>query len=157
QHPAYMQSLYPFHYWDIISNWSRERRLSPPLVIGLMRQESRFEAQIRSRSGAIGLMQIMPDTGSWIASKKGVSNYNLDNPADNISFGTWYLDYTHNRYKDNSMLAVASYNAGPGAVGRWVEERGVGDPDEFVNNIPYEETRDYVSKVLGTYWNYLRL
>ena len=102
-------------------------------------------------------MQIMPDTGSWIASKKGVSNYNLDNPADNISFGTWYLDYTHNRYKDNSMLAVASYNAGPGAVGRWVEERGVGDPDEFVNNIPYEETRDYVSKVLGNYWNYLRL
>jgi soluble lytic murein transglycosylase len=157
QHPAYIQSLYPFHYWDIISNWARERRLSPALVIGLMRQESRFEAQIRSRSGAIGLMQIMPDTGSWIASKKGVSNYNLDNPSDNISFGTWYLDYTHSRYSDNSMLAVASYNAGPGAVGRWVEERGVGDPDEFVNNIPYEETRDYVSKVLGNYWNYLRL
>ncbi len=157
QHPAYIQSLYPFHYWDIISNWARERRLSPALVIGLMRQESRFEAQIRSRSGAIGLMQIMPDTGSWIASKKGVSNYNLDNPSDNIKFGTWYLDYTHSRYGDNSMLAVASYNAGPGAVGRWVEARGVGDPDEFVNNIPYEETRDYVSKVLGNYWNYLRL
>lgn len=157
QHPAYMQSLYPFHYWDIIANWARERKLSPALVIGLMRQESRFEAQIRSRSGAIGLMQIMPDTGSWIASKKGVSNYNLDNPSDNIRFGTWYLDYTHSRYGDNSMLAVASYNAGPGAVGRWVEARGVGDPDEFVNSIPYEETRDYVSKVLGNYWNYLRL
>lgn len=157
QHPAYMQSLYPFHYWDIIDNWARERKISPALVIGLMRQESRFEAQIRSRSGAIGLMQIMPDTGSWIASKKGVSNYNLDNPSDNISFGTWYLDYTHSRYGDNSMLAVASYNAGPGAVGRWVEARGVGDPDEFVNSIPYEETRDYVSKVLGNYWNYLRL
>ena len=157
QHPAYMQSLYPFHYWDTIANWSRERKLSPALVIGLMRQESRFEAQIRSSAGAIGLMQIMPDTGSWIASKKGVSNYNLDNPADNISFGTWYLDYTHSRYGDNSMLAVASYNAGPGAVAGWVESRGVGDPDEFVNSIPYEETRDYVSKVLGNYWNYLRL
>ncbi len=157
QHPAYMQSLYPFHYWDTIANWSRERKLSPALVIGLMRQESRFEAQIRSSAGAIGLMQIMPDTGSWIASKKGLSNYNLDNPADNISFGTWYLDYTHSRYGDNSMLAVASYNAGPGAVAGWVESRGVGDPDEFVNSIPYEETRDYVSKVLGNYWNYLRL
>ena len=89
QHPAYMQSLYPFHYWDIISDWSKERNLSPALVIALMRQESRFEAQIRSRSGAIGLMQIMPETGSWIASKKGVNNYNLDNPLDNISFGTW--------------------------------------------------------------------
>ena len=157
QHPAYMQSLYPFHYWDLISNWSRDRKLSPALVIGLMRQESRFEAQIRSRSGAIGLMQIMPETGSWIASKKGVNNYNLDSPADNINFGTWYLDYTHSRYGDNSMLAVASYNAGPGAVGRWVAERNIPDPDEFVNSIPYEETRDYVSKVLGNYWNYLRL
>ncbi len=157
QHPAYMQSLYPFHYWNLISNWASDRKLSPALVIGLMRQESRFEAQIRSSAGAIGLMQIMPETGSWIANKKGVSNYNLDRPDDNISFGTWYLDYTHSRYGDNSMLAVASYNAGPGAVGRWVEKRGVGDPDDFVNSIPYDETRDYVSKVLGNYWNYLRL
>jgi len=157
QHPAYIHSLYPFHYWELISNWANERKLSPALVIGLMRQESRFEPQIRSRSGAIGLMQIMPDTGSWIASKKGVNNYNLDRPEDNINFGTWYLDYTHGRYGNNSMLAVASYNAGPGAVGRWVEAGGVGDPDEFVNNIPYDETRDYVSKVLGNYWNYLRL
>ena len=157
QHPAYMRSLYPFHYWNLISNWANERKLSPALLIGLMRQESRFEAQIRSSAGAIGLMQIMPDTGSWIASKKGVNNYNLDKPEDNISFGSWYLDYTHNRYGNNSMLAVASYNAGPGAVAGWVEERGVGDPDEFVNSIPYDETRDYVSKVLGNYWNYLRL
>jgi len=157
QHPAYMQSLYPFHYWDLISNLANDRKLSPALIIGLMRQESRFEAQIRSRSGAIGLMQIMPDTGSWIASKKGVNNYNLDKPEDNINFGTWYLDYTHSRFGNNSMLAVASYNAGPGAIGRWVEAKGIGDPDEFVNNIPYDETRDYVSKVLGNYWNYLRL
>ncbi|MCL1490649.1 MAG: transglycosylase SLT domain-containing protein [Pseudanabaena sp. Salubria-1] len=157
QHPAYIHSLYPFHYWDLISNWSRDRKLSPALVIGLMRQESRFEAQIRSRSGAIGLMQIMPDTGSWIANKKGVNSYNLDRPEDNINFGTWYLDYTHSRFGDNTMLAIASYNAGPGAIGRWVESRGLGDPDEFVNNIPYDETRDYVSKVFGNYWNYLRL
>ena len=157
QHPAYIHSLYPFHYWDLISNWSRDRKLSPALVIGLMRQESRFEAQIRSRSGAIGLMQIMPDTGSWIANKKGLNSYNLDRPEDNINFGTWYLDYTHSRFGDNTMLAIASYNAGPGAIGRWVESRGLGDPDEFVNNIPYDETRDYVSKVFGNYWNYLRL
>lgn len=157
QHPAYMQSLYPFHYWNLVSSWSSDRKLSPALVIGLMRQESRFEAQIRSRSGAIGLMQIMPDTGLWIANKRGVNNYNLDNPTDNINFGTWYLDYTHSRYADNSMLAVASYNAGPNRVAQWVQERSINDPDEFVNSIPYDETRDYVSKVLGNYWNYLRL
>ena len=102
-------------------------------------------------------MQIMPDTGLWIANKRGVNNYNLDNPTDNINFGTWYLDYTHSRYADNSMLAVASYNAGPNRVAQWVQERSINDPDEFVNSIPYDETRDYVSKVLGNYWNYLRL
>ena len=131
--------------------------ITPALVIALMRQESRFEAQIRSSAGAIGLMQVMPETGAWIASQKGVKSYNLDSPLDNINFGTWYLDYTHSRYGNNTMLAIASYNAGPGAVGSWVEARGIGDPDEFVNSIPYSETRDYVSKVLGNYWNYLRL
>ncbi|PZU95277.1 MAG: lytic transglycosylase [Pseudanabaena sp.] len=156
-HPAYLRSLYPFHYWDLISQWSRERKLSPALVIGLMRQESRFEPKIRSSVGAVGLMQIMPETGAWIASQKGIKKYNLDSPTDNISFGTWYLNYTHSTYGDNSMLAIASYNAGPGAVGRWVQERKITDSDEFVNSIPYEETRDYVSKVLGNYWNYLRL
>jgi soluble lytic murein transglycosylase len=157
QHPAYIRSLYPFHYWLSILEWSNQRKISPALVLGLMRQESRFEAQIRSSAGAIGLMQIMPETGAWIASKKGLSSYNLNNPNDNIKFGTWYLDYTHSRYGNDSMLAVASYNAGPGAVGSWVSSRSINDPDEFVNSIPYRETRDYVSKVLGNYWNYLRL
>ncbi|OIP70699.1 MAG: lytic transglycosylase [Oscillatoriales cyanobacterium CG2_30_44_21] len=157
EHPAYLRSLYPFHYWDLISQWSQERKISPALVIGLMRQESRFEPRIRSSVGAVGLMQIMPETGAWIAVQKGIKKYNLDNPTDNISFGTWYLNYTHSSYGDNSVLAIASYNAGPGAVGRWVQERRITDSDEFVNSIPYEETRDYVSKVLGNYWNYLRL
>jgi soluble lytic murein transglycosylase len=157
QQPIYWQSLYPIPFSDLISKWSQDRNLPPALVAGLIRQESRFEVRIRSHVGATGLMQIMPETGEWIASKKGVSNYSLTEPQDNISFGTWYLDYTHRRNGDNSMLAIASYNAGPGAVSRWVAARGLGDPDEFVRNIPYAETRDYVEKVFGNYWNYLRL
>jgi soluble lytic murein transglycosylase len=157
QQPIYWQSLYPFPYWEAVTNRSKERQLSPLLVLGLMRQESRFESQILSRSGAVGLMQIMPDTGQWISSKTGIGNYALNNPEDNINFGTWYLDYTHKTNGNNSMLAVASYNAGPGAIGRWVESRGLGDLDEFVNNIPYEETRGYVERVFANYWNYMRL
>jgi soluble lytic murein transglycosylase len=103
-----------------VTNWSVQRQLSPTLVLGLIRQESRFEAQIRSSAGATGLMQVMPDTGAWIASKTGITSYSLSNPEDNIKMGTWYLDYTHREYGNNSMLAVASYNAGPGAVGNWV-------------------------------------
>jgi len=155
--PQYKQAIYPFPYLPQIDRWSRQFRLPPALVIALIRQESRFEPEILSRSGAVGLMQVMPDTGAWIASKRGIRSYSLTNPEDNINFGTWYLDYTHNSFQNNSLLAVASYNAGPGAIGRWVREKGLGDPDEFIENIPYAETRDYVPKVFGNYWNYLRL
>ncbi len=155
--PQYKQALYPFPYFAQIDRWSQQFRLPPALVIALIRQESRFEPEILSRSGAVGLMQVMPDTGAWIASKRGIRTYSLKNPEDNINFGTWYLDYTHNSFQNNSLLAVASYNAGPGAIGRWVREKGIGDPDEFIENIPYAETRDYVPKVFGNYWNYLRL
>lgn len=154
--PIYWQTLYPFPYWQTVSNWSAQTRLNPILVMALIRQESRFEAQILSRSGAVGLMQVMPDTGDWIAKQKGVKRFSLSNPDHNVEFGTWYLDYTHRRYNNNSMLAVASYNAGPGRVGEWVA-KGLGDPDEFVERIPYDETRGYVRHVLGNYWNYLRI
>jgi soluble lytic murein transglycosylase len=75
----------------------------------------------------------------------------------NLEFGTWYLDYTHREYGNNSMLAVASYNAGPGKVREWVSNFGFSDPDEFAERIPYDETKGYVKHVLGNYWNYLRL
>jgi soluble lytic murein transglycosylase len=153
--PIFWQTVYPFPYWDRVSNWAGQRNLSPVLVMGLIRQESRFEAEILSRSGAVGLMQIMPDTGRWIASKSGRPNYLLTDPENNIEFGTWYFDYTHREFGNNSMLAIASYNAGPGAIGRWVKSRGIGDPDEFVEGIPYEETRGYVYRVFGNYWNYM--
>ncbi len=157
QQPAFWQALYPLPYWTAVSNWSARFNLNPALVSGLIRQESRFESQILSRSGAIGLMQVMPDTGSWIASKTGISNYSLLNPDHNVQFGTWYLDYTHREYRNNSMLAIASYNAGPGRVGEWVRSFGVADNEEFADRIPYDETRGYVKQVLANYWNYLRL
>ncbi len=155
--PIFWQTVYPFPYWDRVSSWAGQRNLSAVLVMGLIRQESRFEAEILSRSGAVGLMQIMPDTGRWISTKSGRPNYSLKDPENNIEFGTWYFDYTHREFGDNSMLAIASYNAGPGAIGRWVKSKGIGDPDEFVEGIPYDETRGYVYRVFGNYWNYLLL
>ncbi|MGD1949551.1 MAG: transglycosylase SLT domain-containing protein [Leptolyngbyaceae cyanobacterium] len=158
--PNYWQTVYPFPFSDLIQAWSQQRQLNPLLVTALMRQESRFEPKIRSVVGAIGLMQVMPETGDWILAQIGESTDNLDTtletPNENIKLGTWYLDYTHQEYSDNSMFAVASYNAGPGAVADWVA-RGYGDPDEFVENIPFSETKGYVEAVFGGYWNYLRL
>jgi len=156
---AYWQALYPlpYPYLETILTYSTARRLNPWLVVGLIRQESRFQANIHSSAGAVGLMQVIPETASLVAGKLKVQHYSLENPVDNINLGTWYLDYTHDEYKNNSMLAVASYNAGPNTVSDWSKQFGLIDPDNFVESIPYDETRDYVKAVFENYWNYLRL
>ncbi|MBE9010786.1 transglycosylase SLT domain-containing protein [Pseudanabaenaceae cyanobacterium LEGE 13415] len=154
---GYWQALYPFPYVEQIENWSQQRQINPMLVTALIRQESRFEPNIRSSVGAVGLMQVMPETGQYIANNIKVKEFKLADPETNIKFGTWYLDYTHDQYSNNSLLAVASYNAGPGAVAGWLSKAKTQDPDEFVESIPYSETRGYVKSVLGNYWNYLRL
>ncbi|MBR8830281.1 MAG: Cell division coordinator CpoB [Chroococcopsis gigantea SAG 12.99] len=153
----YWNALYPFPYYDLILQSSKQRQLNPLLVTALIRQESRFEKDIRSPVGAVGLMQVMPDTGKFIAKQTNVKDYSLTDPEDNISFGTWYLDYTHDKYKNNSLLAVASYNAGPGNVGGWLKRFSTADEDEFVEQIPFKETKGYVESVFGNYWNYLQI
>ena len=154
---TFWQAIYPFPFPDLILGWAQERELNPLLVTALVRQESRFEPDIQSVVGAVGLMQVMPETGEWISAQIGQDDYTLSKPADNVKFGTWYLDFTHSTYNDNSLYAVASYNAGPGAVSRWIEEKDFTNADEFVEQIPYPETKGYVESVFGGYWNYLRL
>ncbi|MFH7028939.1 MAG: transglycosylase SLT domain-containing protein [Heteroscytonema crispum UTEX LB 1556] len=155
----YWQARYPFPYIKEIEKWSSDRKLNPLLVTALMRQESRFESKVKSIAGATGLMQVMPDTAKWIAPqiKLDSKNINLENPDQNIMLGTWYLDHTHQQYQNNSLLAIASYNAGPGNVSKWLQSLPKDDPDEFVEAIPFDETKNYVRQVLGNYWNYLRL
>jgi soluble lytic murein transglycosylase len=153
----YWQAVYPFPYADLIQKWSAQRGLNPLLVTALIRQESRFESQIRSSAGAAGLMQVMPGTADWIKGQAGLSAYDLNDPNSNIELGTWYLDYTHGEYGDHSLFAVASYNAGPGNVAKWIDRGNFKDADDFVEKIPFPETQGYVRAVLGGYWNYLRL
>ncbi|QSJ16441.1 transglycosylase SLT domain-containing protein [Nostoc sp. UHCC 0702] len=156
---TYWQARYPFPYLQLIEKWSKERQINPLLVTALIRQESRFQPKIKSVAGATGLMQVMPDTAKWIAPQIKVDSktINLENPNDNIMLGTWYLDHTHQQYAGNSLLAIASYNAGPGNVSKWLQTQPTQDPDEFVEQIPFDETRNYVRQVFGNYWNYLRL
>ncbi|BAW95304.1 soluble lytic transglycosylase [[Synechococcus] sp. NIES-970] len=154
---GYWHALFPFPYAEAIQRWSAEHDLNPLLVVSLMRQESRFERNIESPVGAKGLMQVMPSTGEWIAQQTTGNTYALDDPEDNIKLGTWYLRYTHQEYNDNAMLAIASYNAGPGNVAQWLERYGLNDPDVFVEQIPFNETRGYVESVFANYWNYERI
>jgi soluble lytic murein transglycosylase len=155
--PDYWQVLYPFPYLETIVNWSEKRDLNTVLVTALIRQESRFMPSIKSVVGATGLMQVMPETGEEVAQKIQLTDYSLENVNDNVNLGTYYLHFTHEQYNNNSMLAVASYNAGPLAVSEWLQRFGFNDPDEFVEKIPYPETYGYVKSVFGNYWNYLRI
>lgn len=157
QQLTYWQARYPFPFLPEIETWSQKRQLNPLLVTALIRQESRFEPKIRSIAGAVGLMQLMPGTAEWVAEKIDLQKYSRENPDDNIQLGTWFLNYTHQQYDNNSLLAIASYNAGPSNVSRWVSKLGIKDADEFVEAIPFDETKGYVRQVFGNYWNYLRL
>ncbi|MGM3306227.1 transglycosylase SLT domain-containing protein [Anabaena sp. WFMT] len=159
QQIIYWQARYPFPYLQEIEKWSTTRQLNPLLVTALMRQESMFQPKIKSTVGATGLMQVMPSTAAWIAPQINVDmkTIDLENPNDNVMLGTWYLDHTHQQYGNNSMLAIASYNAGPGNVAKWLRTIPKQDPDEFVEEIPFDETKNYVRQVFGNYWNYLRL
>ena len=155
---GYWLALYPFPYRGVVTLSSQRRGLDPLFSIALIRQESRFVSDIRSVADAVGLMQVLPSTADWITAEKGEPPpIDLTDPSDNVRIGTLYFQYVHEQWDNNSMLAVASYNAGPGNVEDWVDRFGLGDPDEFVRKIPFNETRGYVSSVFGNYWNYMRL
>ncbi len=157
----YWQARYPFPYLDLIEKWSEKYKVNPVMTTAVMRQESRFQPKAVSTAGATGLMQVMPDTAKWIAPQiqQDMKNIQLKDPEDNIMLGTWYLGHTHDSYQNNSLLAIASYNAGPGNVSRWLQQPNIPkeDPDDFVEAIPFNETKNYVRQVFGNYWNYLRL
>ena len=157
ENPEYWRAIYPFPFASTILSWAQARSLNPLLVTALVRQESRFQADIQSYVGAVGLMQVMPETAEWIGDQIGDDTYSLTVPEDNVEFGTWYLDFTHREFGGNSLFAVASYNAGPASVDGWIKKGGYQNADEFVEKIPYPETKGYISSVFGGYWNYLRL
>lgn len=157
KNPLYLQALYPIPYWEEIQRWSQVQSLNPVLVLGLMRQESRFTRDIKSVVGATGLMQLMPETAQEVAGALKLKTYDLENPSDNIRLGTWYLNSTHETFQGNSLLAIASYNAGPGSVAGWLKTLDTADTDIFIETIPFDETQNYVKIVLENYWNYLRI
>ncbi len=157
QTEAYWHGLFPFPYQQQIRQYATKEQINPLLVISVMRKESTFDPDINSAVGAVGLMQIVPPTAQWVAEQIQLANYSLTNPEDNIKIGTWYLKHNHHRYQNDSLLAVASYNAGTSNVNAWLEISEIGDRDLFVEQIPFAETKDYVEGVFGNYWNYLRL
>lgn len=151
------QMMYPLPYWDSVQKYAKEFNMDPYLIMALIRGESMYHDTISSRSGAIGLMQIMPATGQGIASHLGVAwtgEQMLLDADTNIRFGTFYLANLAKRFDGNIYLMLSGYNGGPNATKRWVEKFGIEDMDQFVFSIPYSETQYYIQKVLQNYWMY---
>ena len=153
--------LFPVAHWDLIRKHCRARGLDPYLIAALIAQESTFDADIRSSANAVGLMQVLPSTGRRYARRAGIRRFRpsmLTNPEINVRLGTTIFADKLKQFGD-VYLTLASYNAGPSAVNRWLEERrGLGlEQDEFIDDIPYPETQGYVKKILGTAEDYRRL
>jgi soluble lytic murein transglycosylase len=148
--------LFPLDYWPLIRRHAGQRGLDPYLIAALVAQESTFDADVRSSANAYGLMQIVPSTGRRLARTLGIRRFStskLTDPDINVRMGTLYYKNLVNQF-GGDHYALASYNAGESRVVRWIAERGELPRDEFIDDIPFPETQNYVKKILGTAEDY---
>jgi len=153
--------LYPFPYRDIVHQYALQKDLDPFLVAGVIRTESKFNTQARSPKGALGLMQMMPETAKWVAEQmdfpSDFDTSQLENPEINIRMGTWYLSSLKKEFKGNEVLILAAYNGGRGNVKQWMGRYDWTIAFDDVEKIPFLETREYVNKVLYSKKRYQEL
>lgn len=151
---------YPVHYYNDILPDARARNNDPVLILAIMREESYFNTNAQSAAGARGLMQLMPATAREAASSAGISLPNenlLFDPYINIKLGNIYYSKLKGSLSDKDILAVMAYNGGIGSVSKWRNSLNYYDTDDFIEQIPYAETQNYLKKVFKSYWNYLRI
>ncbi len=149
---------YPLGYWAEVEDAAKKRGIDPYLVLSVMREESRFAPDARSIAGAMGLMQLMPQTAARYNRQLQVDLKRRDALYDaktNILIGSCYLKQLLNRL-GSIPLALAAYNGGEEAVNEWVKKGNYLSVDEFIEDIPYDETRNYVKKVMTSYFEYMR-
>jgi soluble lytic murein transglycosylase len=145
---------YPDHYWAEVQVASQPYRYEPRFFHGLVREESNFNKNIRSPVGAVGLSQVMPTTAAEVAGWLQRPVGDLDDPANNLALGSKYLDVVVGQLAGSPFLALAGYNAGPGRVKEWIGRWGNVPTDEYVERIPFKETRGYVRRVSTTWQTY---
>lgn len=150
--------MYPIKYKEDILASSQAYHLEPQLVAAIIRAETNFSLDKVSSKGALGLMQIMPDTAKWVSEQagfQGVTEEKLLKRADvSIEVGSWYLQSLHKQFDNNSVAAVAAYNAGPGNVKKWLETGEWNGELKSADRIPFGETRHYVQRVIYYYDKY---
>ncbi|MFN6134001.1 MAG: transglycosylase SLT domain-containing protein, partial [Synechococcaceae cyanobacterium] len=149
------QAQHPPRFLEVFEQQGQRQGVPVTLLLGVAKQESRFTPKERSVVGAVGLMQLMPETAAELAGGR-LSGQALEDPSRNAALGSRYLRGLLDQWGGDPLAAVASYNAGPGAVAGWEPQRRLQEPELWVEAIPYPETRLYVKKVLGNAWSYQR-
>ncbi|MGI6168385.1 MAG: lytic transglycosylase domain-containing protein [Christensenellales bacterium] len=153
--------FYKLDYPDEISKYAAEYGQDPYLVASVIYVESKYQVDAVSPKGASGLMQIMPDVGQWIAEKLGeeddYTESSLFDPATNIRYGCWMLDFLDERYNGNLELMLAGYNAGIGNVQKWQSNPDYSSDGTNLDVIPFPETENYIQRVKDSYAIYKRL
>ncbi len=148
----------PLRYSDVIRQQAAQKHLDPALIAGVIYAETKFQPR-DSAAGAVGLMQVMPQTALFLAHRSGATTFSVDDlvkPEVNIAYGSYYLRYLVDEYHDNLTLALAAYNGGESNVDRWVADARAHGQKLTAAGIPFPETRAYVSRVLNAAGQYRR-
>ncbi len=160
QTPLYKKIIYPYPHRMLIEKYANQYGVDPLLVVSVMREESKFLPLSESHKGAKGLMQLMPSTAQSIAKSLGDKEYteqDLGIPEKNIQYGTWYLASLKKEFDNNPILILAAYNGGRGHVKEWIKNNQLNLTQLRHQDIPFQETRQYVGKVLKSYQIYSKL
>lgn len=150
--------MYPIQFEEDISASASNYGVDPHLIAAIIRTETNYSTGQVSKKGALGLMQIMPDTADWIIKQADFSNVTRDmlqnRPDVSIEVGAWYLQSLHKQFNQNSIAVIAAYNAGPGNVRKWLDSGRWDGRLDTADQIPYGETRHYVQRVIYYYNKY---
>ncbi len=154
----FMKYIYPLKYQEAIARYSVQYKVDPYLIAAVIKVESDFSPEVTSPKGAVGLMQLMPETAVWSADKMGLRDFKTDyltDPEINIKIGTWYLATLQKEFGDDLTLVLAAYNGGRGNVANWIKSGQFNGAKE--KDIPFNETRKFVMKVKKAYRWYKEL
>lgn len=142
--------LFPIKYTEHILKYSTEYQIDPYLLAAIIKAESGFDKDAASNKGAVGLMQLTEPTAIWIAESSGNEEFSTDelyDPETSIKMGTWYLDNIRKEFGSTETI-LAAYNAGRGNVRKWIDKALISEDQEGYSDIPFEETKNYIEKVL---------
>lgn len=160
EHKKFLKKIYPLGYSSIVSKEASANSIDPALVYSVIKTESNFNQNAKSKAGAVGLMQLTPDTFKWLQTKlkpeKEYTENDLYEPSINIKYGCKFLSILIQKY-NNRRTALCAYNAGMGTVNSWLKDTSISSDGKSLTNIPYKETRNYALSVENNYKQYKEL